>query len=291
MKTGPCASLALAISVSFAAMTRAQDCCIPADTNTDLAIDVFDLAPFVATLLDPSNADAQTFCSSDLNVDGTVDGEDVADFVQALLDPETVLFDFGPVRDDPEAEQIALETLGFSGPLLPSDDLYNLVVQDQALIRASEPFGQFLVGEQHSAAWIPNRMIVRLFQGQPRDQYNCLNTFYRVVDETFLVTLGNADWFVITFSGNLNVEALGMIYQQAPEVELTHPDFIIGRSNAWELSQSLLGGYVWNIDDGSFDCEDGCDCHIRYVFESDGEGDVSLISTMTEGPGICVFPF
>ncbi|MCG8408493.1 MAG: hypothetical protein MI923_25105 [Phycisphaerales bacterium] len=282
-------SLILVLFISSAA--TAQDCCVPADANTDLTIDALDVPHFAAVLLDPGGAEAQSFCSSDLNADGAVDGEDITDFVQALLNPDTVLFDFGPVREDPEAEQIALETLGFSGSLLPSDDLYDLVVQDQALIRASEPFGEFLVNESHSPAWIPNRMIVRIFQGQPRDQYNCLNAFYRVIDETFLVTLGNADWFVVTFPGNLNIRALGMIYQQAPEVELTHPDFIVGRSNAWELTESLLGGYIWNIDDGSFDCEDGCDCHIRYVFESDGEGEVNMLDATTEGGGVCVFPF
>lgn len=264
----------------------APPCCIPGDANGDLTIDPLDVPVFVGALMDPGGADSGALCSSDLNRDGSVDGADVAGFVAVLVQPDAGLFDYGPPRANAEAEQIGLETLGPAGPLLLDDPTYDRIVTDQALIRADTPA---LANEPHSMAWAPDQLIVKVLLGLPRDAYQCLNVFYRVMDEQFMFTSGGGDWYVLTFAGKANVEALGRIYRTAPEVELADPNGLIGGANFWTPSPQLGGVWRWEIDDGFMDCFDGCDCHRLYVYETTADGVATLLSFQEVGFSWCPF--
>lgn len=55
------------------------------DVSGDWAIDVMDVAPFVAVLLDPDGATPDDACAADVNRDGSADGDDIGPFVALLM--------------------------------------------------------------------------------------------------------------------------------------------------------------------------------------------------------------
>lgn len=273
--------LAVALLASWSP-AEGQVCCLAGDTNVDLQVDGEDVGLFIEALIDPSGMDPRALCAADVNKSASIDLGDVAPMVAALLEPASVLFDYGPPRENAEAEQIGLEMIGAAGPLLVHDRKYARIVQDLASIRAAEPR---LVTEIHSMAWLPNELIVKVFPDVPHDDYDCLNAYYQVTDIDNLF----GDWWVLTLSGNVNIPALAAIYVEAPEVEYAEQNGLIGGQNYWV--PTILAGDVWSwdIDDGWWDCFDGCDCHRYYVFETDAIGNVTLISYQEVGMSWCVF--
>lgn len=59
--------------------------CAPADVNCDTTVDILDVAPFVAGLLDPNGLDACAYPAVDVNLDGALNGNDVTGFVACVL--------------------------------------------------------------------------------------------------------------------------------------------------------------------------------------------------------------
>ncbi len=278
--------LPIGLIVIATSAANAQTCCLRGDVNADLSIDLGDIGSFVATLLDPGAATSQALCAADTDSDGDVNGGDVTGFVDVLMDPDSALFDFGPPLADAEAEQIGLELLGPGGPLLVPPETYQRIDTDLDLIRAHTPA---LISEAHTPAWSPNQIIVKVLIGMPTENYDCLNALYQMIDEEFLFQSGGGNWYVLTFAGNLNVEALGLIYQAAPEVEIAEPNGIIGGANFWVPTPQSGGFWRWDIDDGFLDCFDGCDCHRLYVFRTSAAGSVNLVSYQEVGPPHCDF--
>jgi hypothetical protein len=58
--------------------------CLPGDVNGDGDINVFDIDPFVAVLVDPADATAVQRCAADANRDGLVNAFDIDAFVALL---------------------------------------------------------------------------------------------------------------------------------------------------------------------------------------------------------------
>ncbi len=281
MKTYVVFGVAVAIVVS-SGIAEGQVCCLAADVNGDLRVDGEDVALFAQALIDPAGMDPRALCAADIIEDGLVDLNDVGPFVDLLLSPSSALFDYGPPWPNTEAEQIALEMLGASGPLLAPDPVYQRIDRDLGLIRATEPT---LAGETHSPAWAPNQLIVNLIAGLPLDDYQCLNADYQVINVSNIF----GDWYVLTFPGNLNVVALGTIYVAATEVQFTEPNGLLGGQNYWTPTDLGGGVWRWEIDDGWWDCFDGCDCHRYYVYETDTPGNVMRISYQEQGWPWCEF--
>lgn len=281
MKTHAAFWMAVVFMVS-SGIAEAQVCCLAADVSGDLRVDGEDVAAFVQALIDPAGMDPRALCAADIIADGLVDLNDLGPFVDLLLNPAAGLFDFGPPWPDAEAEQIALEMLGAAGPLLVPDPVYQRIDRDLGLIRVTEPR---LAGETHAMAWAPNQLIVELVPGLPLDDYECLNATYQVIDASNLF----GDWYVLTFAGNLNVVALGTIYTAAPEVQFTEPNGLLGGQNYWTPTDLGGGVWRWEVDDGWWDCFDGCDCHRYYVFETDSPGNVTRISYQEQGWPWCEF--
>ncbi len=278
--------LPIGLVVMVASAAQGQPCCLRGDVNADLLIDVGDIETFVATIMDPGAATPGALCAADTDSDGQVNGGDVAGFVGVLMDPDSALFDYGPALADAEAEQIGLELLGPGGPLLVPPEIYERIDTDLDLIRAHTPA---LVPEVHTEAWVPNQMLVNVLIGVPTGDYDCLNAYYRMIDEEFLFQSGGGNWYVLTFDGKLNVEALALIYQATPEVQFAEPNGIIGGSNIWAPTPQAGGFWRWDIDDGFLDCFDGCDCHRFYVFRTTAAGTVNLVSYQEAGPPHCGF--
>ncbi len=213
------------------------------------------------------------------------DGNDsvgVKDLLVLLGGWGPTVFDFSPTLDNAEAEQIALEMLGSSGPLRPEVADYERIITDQALIRVAD---KRLLDQTHSPAWVANQMIVQREEGEPQQDYLCLNEFYQVTNENHLF----ANWYVLTFADDLNIPALTSIYMEAASVLFAEPNGIIGGQNFWEATPMKGGTWRWDIDDGWLDCFDGCDCHRVYVIETDAKGNVQIISIDEFGQPWCDF--
>jgi hypothetical protein len=218
-------------------------------------------------------------CPADFDGNGSVGASDL---LVLLTGWGPTVFDFGPPLDDPEAEQIALEMLGPSGRLRPELADYNRIITYQALIRAAD---KRLLDQTHSPAWVANQMIVQREEGEPQQDYLCLNEFYQVTNESHLFS----NWYLLTFADDLNIPALTGIYMDAASVLFAEPNGIIGGQNFWEATKLKGGLWRWDIDDGWLDCFDGCDCHRVYVIETDAKGNVEIISIEEWGQPWCDF--
>ncbi|MCA9291987.1 MAG: hypothetical protein KDA25_12715 [Phycisphaerales bacterium] len=267
------------IAVAPTPVTASPCAHCPTDLDGDGSTTAADLATMLAQWGACPNS-----CDADVDADGAVGPTDLA----ALLADwgECALFDFGtPYRDD-ESAQIGYEMLGPAGPLALPEITYDRILSDLDAIRDAAPA---LLTEPHTPAWARDRLIVKVLDGVPAAAYECLNEFYRVVDAQFLFTSGGGTWWVLTFAGDVNVEALGGIYASLDEIAFAEPDALIGGENHYE--PVMLGGGVWRwtIDDGWHDCFDGCDCHRQYTFEVDARGNVVLIDLVEFGQPWCDF--
>lgn len=268
------AALAVGVSVALTFSTHAAPPC-NADLDDDGAVGVKDLLILLGAWGPCPD------CPADF--DGN-DSVGVKDLLVLLGGWGPTVFDFGPTLDDPEAEQIALEMLGVSGPLLAPPEIYDRIDRDLGLIRDAEPA---LQTEIHSPAWVPNQLLLGLLEGAPQEEYLCLNVFYQVTDVQVISKSLNI--YLLTFVGNLNVEALAEIYVEAPAVNYAEPNGIIGGQNFWVPTPLAEGVWRWDIDDGWHDCFDGCDCHRVYVIETDAKGNVEIIDIQEWGPAWCDF--
>lgn len=204
---------------------------------------------------------------------GDLDGSGSVDFV----DLTTLLASWGPCtfaypapRPHPEAEQIVLQMLGDAGAWTAPDDLYDRAVQDLAAIRLAHPG---LTGETNSPLWSATTLIVKKIAGAPQDKYQAMNAYMQVVSETVLF----GDWWVVTFPAPLNMPAMALVYSSLPGIEYAEVNGFIGGENFYEATVLGGGEWAWLIDDGSWDCFDGCDCHTFYDLRVSDAGVVTTI--------------
>lgn len=281
-----CSTILAAVILGPAISANAVDPCgaCPGDLVVDRKIDVNDLFQLLAQW-GPCGAGCGN-CPADLTGPGGVPDCDVnvSDLFLLLSAWGTCGFDYGQQFPDAEAHQIALE---MSIGLISSAADYNRIVRDLGLIRAAYPA---LASQGHTPAWAPTQLIVGLNTALPHDDYECLNGWYGVTNESFLFGFGGVDYYVVTFPGWINVEALGAEYTNLAEVSSADPDYLIGGQNYYIPSRLITGNWQWDIDDGWHDCFDGCDCHHTYVIETDDAGNVILIDEQQFGQSWCEFP-
>jgi hypothetical protein len=218
-------------------------------------------------------------CSGDLDDDGVVG---TADLLSLLADWGPCVFEYPPPYGNPEAEQIGLEMLGAGGPLLMPEGVYERIDRDLGLIRDAYPA---LEEEPHSMAWAPNQLLVKLFPDEPLEEYQAHNVYFQVVDEENIF----GDWWLLTLAGNLNVEALAPIYLALDAVEFAEPNALIGGQNFYTPMDQGEGSWRWDIDDGFWDCMDGCDCHRHYIIDIDADGVLELVLYEEYGQPWCDF--
>jgi hypothetical protein len=218
-------------------------------------------------------------CSGDLDEDGAVDTDDL---LQLLGDWGPCVFDYPPPYDNSEAEQIGLEMLGADGPLLISDEIYVRIDRDLGLIRDAYPD---LIDQPHSMAWPPNQLFIKLDPNEPDETYQEYNAYFQVIDEDNIF----GDWWLLTLAGNLNVPALGLLYLELDKVLDAEPNYIFGGQNFYTPTDRGDGIWRWDIDDGFWDCTDGCDCHRHYIIDIDADGVLELVLYEEYGPPYCDF--
>jgi hypothetical protein len=246
----------------------------PTDTNCSGVVDVDDLLAVI------NQWGAIDFPSADVNSSGVVD---VDDLLFVINDWGPCVFDFGPEYKNAEAHQIGLEMLPNTQLTLPQAT-YDRIDRDLELIRTAYPA---LADQSHSMAWAPNQLLVAIQQNQPMEDYDCYNTFYQVTDSQFLFSGGSGSWYVLTFAGKVNPEALMEEYAALAIVNIAEPNGLVGGQNFWKPTDLGNGKWKWEIDDGFMDCFDGCDCHKLYVIMVDGPGNVTLSSYQQVGQSWC----
>jgi hypothetical protein len=191
-------------------------------------------------------------------------------------------FVYDSPRSNVEAEQIGFEMLGRQGPLLLADTVYERVLRDLTLIRGTRPE---LADQQHLGLWPPNHVMISIADGHTIVDLEEINTCYQA-KPTHLFDR----WYVLELPGKLNVPRLAALYAALAPVSIANVDGIVGQENYWTPEDRGGGTWRWTVDDGFYDCFDGCDCHTYYRFDINEIGTVVLLERWQEGMPYCVFP-
>jgi hypothetical protein len=257
-----------------------QTCFGAGDVNGDAFVDVGDLATLAQCMTGsgnmtvPPGCDPGAFERGDVDLDDDLDVHDVAELV---LHVGTAYFDFGPRRDNQEAELLAMD---LADALRAPEIEYNRILGDLAAIRGKYPE---LVDVVDDTDFAPNQLLVGIGNPPPGGDYETLNAFYQVLDEEI-----HASWRLLTFCDNLNAVVLAPIYTAAPEVNWADPNWLIGIDDY--ITIAVIGTtYRYNIDDGFWDCFDGCDCHREWIIDVDDLGNVMFVSYQEWGQPWCIF--
>lgn len=269
-----------ALLVCGTAWAGEQTCFGPGDVTADGAVLVDDVTALAGCLAGPGQpappgCDSEVFARADLEGDQDVDLADVARLAPYFKD---LYFFYGPRRDNLEAEQLAMN---LTGALRAPDVEYERILRDLELIRTAYPN---LVSVSDDIDYAPNQLIVGLAAGQPLEEYAAQNAFYQVTEEDHLF----GDWWVLSFCDNLNAVTLSGVYTALAAVEYADPNHLIGTDDV--ITISVLGTtYRYTIDDGFWDCFDGCDCHRVWVLDVSQLGGVNLVSYEEWGLPWCDF--
>jgi hypothetical protein len=93
---------------------------------------------------------------------------------------------------------------------------------------------------------------------------------------------------VLTYCDNLNAEVLALEYAGLPGIDWAEANYAIGIDDYITI-QVLGTTYRYHIDDGFWDCFDGCDCHREWMIDVDDSGTVTLVSYNEWGMPWCDF--
>jgi hypothetical protein len=190
------------------------------------------------------------------------------------------LFDYGPHRDDQEAELLVMEA---TGELRAPDEEYERVRRDLALIREAIPYLESVVDQPD---WTPDRMPVNMDPTLPWDDYEALNVYYQVIDVDHFIN----NWYYLTFCDNINIPQLYPIYKALPEVIQAHPDWLTDYTGNQIVVTGMGATYTYQVVDGFNDCPSGCLCERVWAIGVDQSGAVDVLSYYEAGwPGECVF--
>lgn len=250
----------------------------PADLDGDLDVGFGDLLAVLAAWGPCAD------CPEDLDGSGAVGFGDVLALLGAW---GSCLFDYGPIRESAEAEQISLELLGAGGPLLVPDDAYERVLRDLSLARAAIPE---LAAVPHSAAFLPDSIVVGLNPDLPHDDYDTLGVYYQVAEVLPSGSGGGIDWYQLTFPRNVNVATLGLIYAALEEVEVAESIGLVGRPTFWAPAPQPDGTWRWQIESGWLDCQVGCICRHVWIADVAAGGEVTLVSYTPPTDPLCLEP-
>ncbi len=274
-------ALAVSVLVCWVAAAAAQQTCFgPGDINADSQVNAGDWLAFETCLagpgvtIPPPGCDPEQFGRADLTGDGDVDLADTAALATRM---GQTYFDYGPHRDNLEAEMLAMD---LRQALRAKETDYQRIQRDLALIRAQYAQLKDVIDDTD---WVPKQLMLKLVAGQPTAGYQALNRFYQVVREEVY------SWgIVLTFCDNLNAEVLALEYAALPEVQWADPNHLIGIDD-YIIVTDLGERWEYWIDDGFMDCFDGCDCHREWILQVDTVGTVYLISYREWGMPWCPF--
>ena len=268
-------------------MPAASAQCIgPGDADGNHVVDLSDFAVLWECLTGPANAlpngvcDPQAASAFDTDGDNDVDLRDYSRFANAFL---TEYFDYGPHREDPEAERFAIQ---LSGELRAPDEMYERVHRDLALVRQ---LYSDLQGVSDTPEYVGDHLLVRLVSANNRGMFDTLNAF-------FLVTYdyqyhGDPGLHLLRFCDDLNAPALALNYEDLDEVQHAEPDWVYctygcGPSNI-DVSQSVTHyRYTFNYVSQN-PANPSESCWRTRILETDDSGQVLQMSCTDSCLGEC----
>lgn len=202
---------------------------------------------------------------ADFDGNGRVTLRDFAALANRMALP---YFDYGPHRENREAEMLAIV---LSEEIRAPDDLYDRIAGDLGLIREELPELEEVV---NLVPYSPNELLVGLEHGASDDILDELNAFYRVsaVREIQPISV-----FILTFCDTLNAQVVKAPYQAIPEVRFAEPDETFGDGNHVTVFP-MASAYRYVFDEGYGDCRLGCLHHRIWTIEVDEGGTVTFIS-------------
>jgi hypothetical protein len=172
--------------------------------------------------------------------------------------------------------------MALTGRLRAPDTQYNRIELDLSLIRTTYPELTSVVDDWDYA---PGQLLVGINTGVPTTDYEALNEYFLLESED-IQSWGR----ILTFCDNLNAPVLAAdYYNELAEVAWADPNWFIGTDDAITVSTLAGNTYRYNIDDGFWDCFDGCDCHRVWVIDVSAAGVISLVSYNEFGQSWCDF--
>jgi len=273
--------LAIAMGLMVASVPAVADCVGQGDLNADGIVNDADLIGFAWCMGGPGTAppggcDPQQFARADFDNDGDLD---LADFAQFSRYAGRTYFVYGPHRENLEAEMLAM---ALTGQLRAPEEQYQRIRRDLTLIRQVYPQLTTVIDDPD---YVPNQLMVSVNPAMPGDNYRALNAYYLVISEQRI--FGN--WWLLTFCDNLNAEVLAGIYEALTEVDYADPNGLIGIDDYITVTVVPPDTYRYHIDDGFWDCFDGCDCHREWLLDVSAQGVVTLIYYREWGMPWCEF--
>ncbi len=222
----------------------------------------------------PAECNPTTLSRCDFDLDSDVDLDDASKFLKLF---QAQYLPYGPHLENREAEMLAM-TLANSrrAPL----DIYQRIQSDLAAIRIAYPQLVTVIDDPDYAT---NQLLVGLQSGQPLDEYYALNDYYLVQSEE-----DHTFFRLLEFCDNINALVVAEDYAALDAIAYAEPNWLIGIDDF--ITVEAAGDiYTYDIDDGFWDCFDGCDCHRVYQFEVDGNALVTLIDYQEYGQSWCEF--
>lgn len=265
---------------SSMALAGDQTCVAPGEVLVDGQVDLFDSTLLVICLSGPGVTEPPGGCGAESFEAAAQDGDLDVDLRDAAIHLENFgreYFEYGPHRDNPEAEQLAMH---LTGELRAPDEEYFRILGDLALLRDEFPQMGTIIDDPD---YVPNQILVGLQSGAPLIEFDALNEFYLVtaVEKSF-------SFATVTFCDNMNALAVSPEYAELPGLNYAEPNYLIGTDD--QITVEVIGTtYRYTIDDGEMDCFDGCDCHTVYVIDVTDEGDITLVSFEQFGQPWCGF--
>lgn len=236
---------------------QAQDCVGLGDIASDSHVNLADWAALATCFRGPeeslqNSCSNELFLSADLDTNGSIDLRDASLFFARFGDE---YFVYNPLREDKEAERLALE---ISGELRAPDDLYDRIHADLAMIRATYPQTDVV---QDRAPYHPTHLVVRLHPGTDPAVIDPLNNYFQST-AVHLVT----DIRLVNFCDTLNMVLMAVEYEQVIGVKYAYPDYYGGSGDEiWIEDLGSTWRYTLLHDWG--DCLAGCICSRIWVVD------------------------
>jgi hypothetical protein len=181
-------------------------------------------------------------------------------------------FDYGPHRDNPEAEHLAMH---LTEQLRAPDQEYDRIIRDLALIRVEYPI---LADVVDRPAYDRDELVVDLDPEQPWTGYDETNLYYQVIDEE----IKPSGRRVLTYCDNGNAYVLESVYETLPEVNYAEPNYTIGDGD--QVTVTVQGTtYRYVMVEGWNDCLSECICNRAWTLDVDEAGLVYLIDYHESG--------
>lgn len=241
------------------------------DFDGDARVTLEDFAVFVRCLgadeitNPPAECDPSAIRVADFDRDGRVTLRDFAVLSNRMA---LAYFDYGPHRENLEAEMLALV---LSEEIRAPDELYDRIARDLRLIREEFPDLEEVV---NLVPYSPNQLLVGLKHSASNGTLDELNAFYRVVDVRDIQPISVV---ILTFCDTLNAQVVKSSYQALPDVTFAEPDETFGDGNHITVIP-MASAFRYVFDEGSGDCRFGCQHHRLWTIDVDEGGTVTLIS-------------